>query len=348
MSRQRNWTRNAIALLAAAGTALSLGACSSSAGASSGADGEGAVLKVGLSRGVPADLMTYVAKNEGFFDQRGVNVELVTMDNANSLATALISNDIAVDTMVPALMWPAIDKGACVKAMGGTVGNSMEVIAQPGTEIKGDPTDPNTTVKNLKGKTIGVIARGSGTELWISALLSAAGMDPAKDVTFVAVGAPATAVQAFKAKQVDALYYGPTMEEALPPSEVVRVTDIVGRDGNALSPLVQAYYTTSCAAAEQRPNDIMSYCKAIWDAYDYSQDAKNDEAMGKWLAELIGETPAGGAKAWATLKNAFIKPTIQPDAWTAQAPLVASPAPDVPDFASSTYAPCAGGDPRGA
>lgn len=30
------------------------------------------------------------------------------MDNANSLATALISNDIAVDTMVPALLWPAL------------------------------------------------------------------------------------------------------------------------------------------------------------------------------------------------------------------------------------------------
>ncbi len=346
MNRQRIWTRNALALLAAAGTALSLAACSSSNAASSGADGEGAVLKVGLSRGVPADLMTYVAENEGFFDKRGVNVELVTMDNANSLATALISNDIAVDTMVPALMWPAIDKGACVKAMGGTVGNTLEVVAQPGTEITGDPADPNTTMHSLKGKTIGVIARGSGTELWISALLSAAGMDPAKDVTFVAVGAPATAIQAFKAKQVDALYYGPTMEQQLPPSEVVRVTDIVGRDGNALSPLVQAYYTTSCDAVEQRPNDIMSYCRAIWDAYDFSRDPRNDEAMGKWLAELIGDTPAGGAKSWATLKNAFLEPTIQADAWAAQAPLVASPAPSVPNFADSTYAPCAGGDPR--
>ncbi|MDH6680630.1 NitT/TauT family transport system substrate-binding protein [Rhodococcus sp. LBL1] len=346
MSRQRNWARNAIALLAATGTVLTLGACSGGAGASSGADGEGAVLKVGLSRGVPADLMTYVAQNEGFFGKRGVNVELVTMDNANSLATALISNDIAVDTMVPALMWPAIDKGACVKAMGGTIGNSVEIIAQPGTEIKGDPTDPDTTVKSLKGKTIGVIARGSGTELWISALLNHAGMDPAKDVTFVAVGPPATAVQAFKAKQVDAMYYGPTMEEQLPPTDVVRVTDIVGRDGNALSPLVQAYYTASCDAVEQRPGDIMSYCKAIWDAYDFSQDPRNDEAMSKWLADLIGETPAAGAKSWATLKNAFIEPTIQADAWEAQAPLVASPAPDVPNFADSTYAPCAGGDPR--
>ncbi|RVW08265.1 ABC transporter substrate-binding protein [Prescottella agglutinans] len=346
MSRQRNWTRSAIALLAAAGTTLMLGACGSAGGASTGADGEGAVLKVGLARGVPADLMTYVAENEGFFDRRGVNVELVTMDNANSLATALISNDIAVDTMVPALMWPAIDKGACVKAMGGTVGNTLEVIAQPGTEIKGDPTDPDTTMQSLKGKTIGVIARGSGTELWISALLSQAGMDPAKDVTFVAVGAPATAIQAFKAKQVDAMYYGPTMEEQLPPTDVVRVTDIVGRDGNALSPLVQAYYTTSCDAVEQRPDDIMSYCKAMWDAYDFSRDPQNDEAMAKWLAELIGDTSSGGTRAWATLKNAYIEPTIQSDAWEAQAPLVSSPAPDVPDFAGSTYAPCAGGDPR--
>ncbi|MBM7365591.1 ABC transporter substrate-binding protein [Gordonia hydrophobica] len=344
MSRTTRWRRSLAALTVAVGTALAVVACGG--GEQQAADGQGDTLKVGLARGVPADLMTYVADQEGFFTERGLNVDLVTMDNANSLATALIAGDLDVDTMVPALMWPALDKGACVKAMGSTIGNSLELVAQPDLAVTGDPTDPTTTLASLKGKTIGVIARGSGTELWTSALLEQAGLDPAKDVTFVAVGVPATAVQAFKAKQVDAMYYGPTMEEQLPPSEVTRVTDIVGRSGNALSPLVQAYYTGSCQALENRPKDMGNYCRAIWDAYSFSQDAKNNEVMGKHLGDLIGASPAAGAQSWAKLKSAYLAPTIEKSAWDAQAPLVASPAPTVPDFASSTYEPCAQGDPR--
>lgn len=344
MSRTTRWRRSLGALILAAGTALALVACGG--GDQAATDGHGDVLKVGLARGVPADLMTYVADKEGLFKARGLNVDLVTMDNANSLATALISGDLDVDTMVPALMWPALGKGACIKAMGGTIGNSVEIVAQPDIAITGDPTKPDTTVTSLKGKTIGVIARGSGTELWISALLEHAGLDPAKDVTFVAVGVPSTAIQAFKAKKVDAMYYGPTMEEQLPPSQVTRVTDIVGRPGNALSPLVQAYYTASCQALDNRPKDMGAYCKAIWDAYSFSQDPKNNAAMGKWLGELIGDTGEGGLNSWNKLKAAFLKPTIDQAAWRAQAPLVASPAPAVPDFASSTYEPCAQGDPR--
>lgn len=346
MSSQRTRAIKTTVIAATAAAALTLGACSSSGVDANAADGSGAPLKIGMAQGVPADLMTYVADKEGMFTERGVNVEITPATVANTLATALISNDFNTVTMVPALQWPAIEKGACIKALNATIGNTLDVVAQPGAAIAGDPTNPNSTMASLKGKSIGVIARGSGTELWIAALLAEAGMDPAKDVTFVAVGGPATAVQAFKAKQVDALYYGPTMFEVLPPSEITRVTDIIGRDGNALSPLMQAYNTTSCATVEQRPNDVLNYCKAMWDTYDYSRDPANATTMGNRFGELLNTTPAAGLAAWEALKDTFKPMTITEASWQAQAPLVSSPAPTAPDFASSTYAPCAGGDPR--
>ncbi|ALG86229.1 hypothetical protein ACH46_19200 [Gordonia phthalatica] len=307
---------------------------------------EGSVVKVGITQGVPVDLMAVVADKAGLFKKRGVNVQLMPPSLTTAQSAAVVSGDLTIGTMVPGTMWPTIDKGACVKALGSTLGNTLEVIAQPGTPVTGDPTNPDTTMKSLKGKTIGVTSRGCGMELWISKMLTQAGLDPATDVSFVAVGAPVTAITAFKAKKVDAMYYGPTMEEHLPPSQVKRVTDIVGRSGNALSPLVQAYYTASCQALDNRPKDMGNYCKAIWDAYSFSQDPKNAAAMGKHLGELIGDTAAGGAKSWDKLKSACLKPTVEKSAWEAQAPLVASPAPAVPDFAKSTYEPCAQGDPR--
>ncbi|WFR71666.1 ABC transporter substrate-binding protein [Prescottella defluvii] len=341
MTTFRTRAARTVAIAATAVGAITLSACGGDTSAA-----EGSVMKVGITQGVPGDLMAVVAENEGFFDKRGVNVELMPPSLTTAQSAAVISNDLTVGTMVPGTLWPAIDKGACAKALGSTLGNTLEVIAQPGTEIKGDPTDPNTTMKSLKGKTIGVTSRGSGMELWITELLNEAGMDPAKDVTFVAVGAPATAVQAFKAKQVDAMYYGPTMEEQLPPSDVVRVTDIVGRDGNALSPLVQGYPSASCSTIEQRPNDVLNYCKAMWDAYDFSQDAQNAATMAKWLGGLVGVTPEAAPALWESIKGVYVPFSITEESWKAQAPLAGSPAPQAPNFADAVYAPCAGGDPR--
>lgn len=346
-SAHRKSIRPAI-LAAVTAVTLTLGACASGGGSgnASAEDGTGAPLRIGLAQGAPADLMIQVADQEGFFEKRGLNVEITSATVANTLATALISNDLDMTTMVPPLQWPALDKGSCIKGLNATIGNSMDVVMQQEFEVSGDPTDPKSTMRSLQDKTIGVIARGSGTELWIAALLNEAGMDPAKDVTFVPVGGAATAVQAFNAKQVDALYYGPTMYEILPPEDVTRVTDIIGREINALSPLMQAYNTASCQVIEQRPEDVLTYCKAMWDAYDFSRDPANEEAMGTHFAEHLGTSPESGLQSWKALKDTYKPMTITEESWNAQAPLVSDPTPTPPDFATSTYSPCADGDPR--
>ncbi|NEW44221.1 ABC transporter substrate-binding protein [Nocardia cyriacigeorgica] len=340
MTLRTHFSKTVVIAMTTAGTIV-LGACG---GSSSAADGS--VMKVGITQGVPGDLMAVIAESEGLFDQRGVDVELMPPSLTTAQSAAVISNDLTVGTMVPGTMWPAIDKGACVKALGSTLGNTLEVIMRPGTQITGDTTDPNTTMQNLEGKTIGVTSRGSGMELWITEMLNQAGMDPATDVTFVAVGAPATAIQAFKAGQIDAMYYGPTMEEQLPPSEVTRVTDIVGRDGNALSPLVQGYPTATCETIENRPNDVLNYCKAMWDAYDFSQDPKNAATVAQLLAGLVGVSPAAAPALWESVQNAYLPPAITETSWKEQAPFAGSPTPEVPDYAGAVYEPCAGGDPR--
>jgi len=59
------------------------------------------------------------------------------------------------------------------------------------------------SMKDLKGAKVGVTARGSGIEIVTRALLQGAGMK-GDDVTYVAVGAPATSYPALLAKQIDA------------------------------------------------------------------------------------------------------------------------------------------------
>ncbi|TAK79959.1 MAG: hypothetical protein EPO20_30320 [Betaproteobacteria bacterium] len=59
--------------------------------------------------------------------------------------------------------------------------------------------------KNEPGTKIGVTQRESSGELISRELLKYAGMDPNRDVTFIAVGVLPTAVPAFLTKQIDVL-----------------------------------------------------------------------------------------------------------------------------------------------
>jgi NitT/TauT family transport system substrate-binding protein len=70
------------------------------------------------------------------------------------------------------------------------------------------PADsPITSVKQLKGKSIGVLSLGSGAVPFAKAMLRAEGFDPEKDVNWVPIGQGAQAVHAVKNGRVDALSY---------------------------------------------------------------------------------------------------------------------------------------------
>lgn len=342
MSTRKPWgLKPVVVVVASAATVLVVAACGNGAVVT-----DGSPVTIGVLQGSTGDLLSYVAAKEGIYEKRGVDVELLDMSLGNTIATSVISNDVTVGGMATGLLWPAIAKGACVQALGATEGNTTDMVAQPGTQITGDPTDPSTTLQSIKGKTIGVSARGAGLELWFNKLFTDAGMDPTKDITYVAVGGPATAIQAFEAKQVDVLYYFPTMASELPSSDFVRVTDTVGRSDNSLSTLIKGYFSATCDTVEQRPNDVLNFCKALWDTYDFAQDPKNAAVMGTRLAELTGVSEDAGPAAWEALKDTYMSPTITQDQWEAQAVFTGSPALSVPDFDSAVYAPCAGSDPR--
>ena len=61
------------------------------------------------------------------------------------------------------------------------------------------------TVRDLKGRTIGVSGMGSGSHVSSRYVLRHAGLDPEIDVSFVAVGGPTTQVSAMEKGQIDAV-----------------------------------------------------------------------------------------------------------------------------------------------
>lgn len=77
-------------------------------------------------------------------------------------------------------------------------------------------------VADLKGKKIGISAQGSSAHMVASRILSSAGLK-APDVSFIAVGAAAGALSAFRSGQIDALSHGDPVMTMLEQKAEIRI-----------------------------------------------------------------------------------------------------------------------------
>src|SRR5262245_31011849 len=94
-----------------------------------------------------------------------------------------------------------------------------------------EESSPIKTVKDLKGATIGVVNLATGAIVSLNGLLHQNGMDPARDVQYVATGFGATAVQALKSGRVQGLIYWGTAIAGF-ENAGLKLRKIVGEDWN--------------------------------------------------------------------------------------------------------------------
>lgn len=203
------------ALVALALASVTMTACSSTTSPSSTTSGSqstsrtpsAVTVKFQVYQGNLVNLVTYVAEEEGFFRQYGITAQLVPIGSSVAGAAALESGSIDVLSASPDAILPLVAKGLTAKVIAGQTKQIFELIINKQYKVSGKyPRDLSV----LKGKTVGVTALGAASQALVEAMLKQAGI-PATDVTFVPVGAAASAVAAFTQGKVDALsYYAPT------------------------------------------------------------------------------------------------------------------------------------------
>ena len=136
----------------------------------------------------------------GYWKEAGLDVD-VQPTSGSTTAVQLVIAGTAHFTM--ATVEPLIigrQKGAKIVSVYNHTREGIYTIAVPADS-------PITSVKQLKGKSIGVVSLGSGAVPFAKAILRAEGFDPEKDVSFVPIGQGAQAVHAVKGGRVDALSY---------------------------------------------------------------------------------------------------------------------------------------------
>ncbi|HTD37087.1 MAG TPA: ABC transporter substrate-binding protein [Candidatus Limnocylindrales bacterium] len=141
-----------------------------------------------------------VAKNNGYFDAEGLDVEITYTKGGSEAATALVSGSCEYSGN-------AIDHAIAAAERGKSLVMISDFMNQPGIAIMVRPGDREKykTFADFKGKTVGVTSIGSATHVLAVWMAHRAGLGK-DDLKIVGVGGGATMISALAGNQVDAAY----------------------------------------------------------------------------------------------------------------------------------------------
>jgi NitT/TauT family transport system substrate-binding protein len=155
-------------------------------------------IRIAVSNPNMPNLTAATAQHKGFFKDENIDAEIIRM-NPNVAITALSTGDVDYCQLFGAVVGGAI-AGLPVRIVAGYLDNwPMTLIAQP--EFK--------SLKELKGKTLGISSFGATPDVAARLMLKQAGIDAEKDIKVLALGSDAARLTALKQRVVDLIVISP-------------------------------------------------------------------------------------------------------------------------------------------
>src|SRR5512138_1887604 len=142
-------------------------------------------------------LLYFVAKEKGYFQKEGLDVELARFTNSGEGLTAIKTGKLDAGSFGTSAPLAFIAKGADFSLFGGQMGEGHALIAKPENAAR------FKDLKNYRGATIGAIRLATG-DVVFRAALHEAGLDWKKDLTIKEFDSPAAVQEAVKKGAVDA------------------------------------------------------------------------------------------------------------------------------------------------
>ena len=150
-------------------------------------------IRIGVPGTTISQLTFPVAQKRGFFREEGLEAEIISM-RGNVPVAALVNGEIDYNSTVPLVLAAAI-RGIPIKVLASYVpGSPYMLVAR--AEIK--------SVKELRGKTIAVGPFGGAPHVIGKMIIKHYGLDPDKDVKFLAAGGTESRFVAMKQGFADA------------------------------------------------------------------------------------------------------------------------------------------------
>jgi len=141
-------------------------------------------------------VLATLLKQEGIFEQLGLDANILHVSDGSKLIGSLLSGEMDMCALSGfGQVLPAIEKGAKLKILAGGAVRALQGILTKNPAVK--------TVKDLEGRTVGTGSVGALLHQLVVALLRKKGVDE-KKVTFVNVGSSTDVFRAIVAGTIDA------------------------------------------------------------------------------------------------------------------------------------------------
>lgn len=319
-------TRRRARLLLTAVLAFVVAVTTACGGGAGGADDEGGKTSFTLADGAQ-NLSAFnapydVFARDKYWKEAGLDVTPQFTQGGTQSAQLVASGkaDFSVVGLSSALQVAA--QSPNVKIIGITGGNIWNMAVPEGSDVK--------SLKDLKGKTIGVQALNTGMYLYNRAALEIEGVDPDKDVKWLPIGTGAQAASAIDSGEVDAFatYFGPYEVVAGLTKEPLRLlpTPLDELDGSGAwianakvleenrDQVVELMRGMSKTAiwAQEDPEAII---QALWDEDPATKPRgqSDEEAMTSTVALVAnywGQVIKAGSEGYGVLSDAAVKKAV--------------------------------------
>ena len=211
------------------------------------------------------DLPLFVAKEKGFFDNRGVKVELNRFASSPEIGTALVSGDVQVGASIAysvVLATESRDPGKLKVFIvdSETPENYLDsFVVLKNSGIK--------TMADLKGKKLASFP-GPTAVTFCKMVLEKFGLNPDTDLQFLELDV-GSHLSALESKTVDALFtYEPTATQAVLEKGAIKL--LPGAvEYQIISPWQAGVWVVSDEFAKSHPGDARKVMLALYDAIDF-------------------------------------------------------------------------------
>ena len=220
------------------------------------------VFRVGFPSLATGFAPSWVAADKGIWRKHGIDVELIFLRGGSRTVSALIGGSVDFIIGSDLGITTAILQGAALTRVGvttNTLGYSM--VVQPGIK----------TVRDLKGKIIGITPGRDAAYARVVKLLRDNGMDAAKDVTFLSVGdgGPAARVAALSSGVIHATMFTPPSDMISEKAGMRILTKIdVANIGGGLN--------TSTAVLQKSRPQLLRFLRGYMEAIQYMKSHKDE------------------------------------------------------------------------
>ncbi len=236
------------------------------------------VVKIGYLP-IMASLPLYVAQENNYFIEQGIQIETIQLQSSNQLVDALIRGDIDIvveSSAVPALIAETIDSGKI------KIFSASDITPETPFDsliVKKDST--LNSLKDLEGKKIGVFPGSTATNL-LKKFLSDNNVDISK-MEFIQI-VPANQLPALYEGSIDALHaYEPTTAIALQSGNAKKLYSSIYAEQLNHNPQGVALISTKFIS--ENPQLAKKTIKAFNQASDFisQNDAKTREIVVKYV-----------------------------------------------------------------